>query len=101
MTTASARAIPDGIDYHFAKESQTVDALINSLYASPSKLAVEHVKAINSHLKAGQVQAGQLMIVTPRTANNAAVSRQITKRVPLVRICRVARPLRVMLEKTR
>ena len=65
MTTASVSAIPDEIYYHFAKETQTVDALINLLYTGPSKLAVEHFKAINSHLKAEQVQAGQLIIVTP------------------------------------
>ncbi|MCF6255752.1 MAG: hypothetical protein L3K25_05540 [Gammaproteobacteria bacterium] len=63
--TASASAIPDEIYYHFAEKSQTVDTLINSLYTSPSALAVEHFKAINSHLKNGQVEAGQLIIVTP------------------------------------
>jgi len=47
--TVSASAIPDEIYYHFAEKSQTVDALISSLYTNPSALAVEHFKAINSH----------------------------------------------------
>jgi len=54
--TASAKAIPDEIYYHFAEKPQTIDALISALYTNPSALAVEHFKAINSHLKNGQVE---------------------------------------------
>jgi len=69
----SASAIPDGIYYHFAKKSQRVDALINSLYTTPTAITVAHFKAINSHLKNDQVQAGQLVILTP--ANSQQCSR--------------------------
>jgi len=54
----SASVIPDGIYYHFAKKTETVDALIQSLYTSPSALTVAHFKAINSHLKTDRVQVG-------------------------------------------
>ncbi|MCF6338810.1 MAG: hypothetical protein L3J84_12815 [Gammaproteobacteria bacterium] len=47
------------------KNHRPCDTLIGALYTSPSALAVDHFKAINSHLKNGQVDAGQLIIVTP------------------------------------
>ena len=63
--TGSASAIPRDIYYHFAKKSQTVDETIRTLYTRPTQIAVDHFKAINRHLKNGQVQTGQLIIVTP------------------------------------
>ncbi|MCF6324506.1 MAG: hypothetical protein L3J89_09320 [Gammaproteobacteria bacterium] len=61
----SANAIPDEIYYHFAKKTESIDALIRTLYTSPTALSIAHFKAINSHLKNDQVQAGQLIIITP------------------------------------
>ena len=56
---------PNEIFYHFAKQTQSIDALIHSLYTSPSQLTVDHFKAINSHLLDDKVQIGQLVIITP------------------------------------
>ena len=56
---------PDEVFYHFAKQNQSVDALIRSLYDYPSQLTIDHFKAINSHLKDDKVQIGQLIIITP------------------------------------
>lgn len=61
-TIASA---PDEVFFHFAKQKQSVDALLRSLYSSPSQLTVDHFKAINSHLLDGKVQIGQMVIITP------------------------------------
>jgi len=56
---------PDEVFYHFAKQTQSTDALIRTLYTRPSKSTVDHFKAINSHLKDDKVQIGQLIIITP------------------------------------
>ncbi|MCF6324511.1 MAG: hypothetical protein L3J89_09345 [Gammaproteobacteria bacterium] len=53
----SASAIPDEIYYHFAKKTESIDALIRTLYTSPTALSIAHFKTINSHLKNDQVQA--------------------------------------------
>lgn len=69
--TAIANA-PDEVFYHIAKQPQTVDALIHSLYRHPAPLTVDHFKAINSHLKDGRVQAGQLIIITPQNSQQCS-----------------------------
>lgn len=56
---------PGEMFYHFAKKNQTVDELIRSLYSQPSQLAVDHFKAINSHLKNNRVKVGQMVVITP------------------------------------
>jgi hypothetical protein len=56
---------PDEVFYHFAKQTQSTDALIRTLYTRPSKSTVDHFKATNNHLKDDKVQIGQLIIITP------------------------------------
>ncbi len=65
QTIASA---PNEALYHFAKQTQSVDALIRSLYVQPSQSTINHFLSVNSHLKDGQVQVGQLVIVTPENS---------------------------------
>lgn len=50
--------------YHFSRRTESIEALIRSLYSKPTKSTIDHFVAINSHLKNGKVQTGQLVIIT-------------------------------------
>jgi len=61
----SVASAPDEVFYHFAKQTQSIDVLIHTLYTTPSQVTVDHFKAVNSHLLDDKVQIGQLVIITP------------------------------------
>lgn len=54
--------------YHFAKQTQSIETLIRSLYSRPTKSTIDHFTAINSHIENGLVQIGQLVIITPENS---------------------------------
>ncbi len=62
---SNASNIPGEIFYHFVKKNQATDELIRTLYTRPSGETITHFKAINSHLKNGQVKLGQMVVMSP------------------------------------
>ena len=62
---SNASSIPSEMFYHFVKKNQSTDELIRTLYTSPSAETIAHFKAINSHLKNGQVKLGQMVVISP------------------------------------
>ncbi len=65
----------DPVDYaiHIIEKKMPVDQLILILYENPTPLVFQHFKTVNQHLANGVVRPGQIVMISPATANTCTV----------------------------
>ena len=65
--TSSASAL------HIVEKSMPIDQLIMVLYNSPLPIVYDHFKMVNSHLKNGTAQVGQIVLLSPANTNACTI----------------------------
>ena len=67
MTTANLAplTIPEEYAIHIVEKAMPVDQLIMILYEFPESIVYDHFKLVNSHIKNGEVQPGQIVLLSP------------------------------------
>ncbi len=58
---------------HIVEKQMPVDQLIMIMYNSPSENTYKHFKMVNSHIKNGTVQVGQVVMLSPADAQECTI----------------------------
>ncbi|KEQ19253.1 hypothetical protein [Endozoicomonas numazuensis] len=75
--------IPEEALFFIAEREYTLDQLINLLYQTPSPQTRSHFTAINSHLKNGRAQPGQMVIITPPDASSCQLAESMMQQAAI------------------
>jgi len=66
-------AILDEYAIHIAEKAIPVEQLVMILYNFPEQIVYDHFKLINSHIKNGEVQPGQVVLLSPAGASQCTL----------------------------
>lgn len=69
----SAQATPNNKAVHIVEKTMPVDQLIMIMYNAPSPEVYDHFKMVNSHIKNGMVQVGQIVLLSPEGASECTI----------------------------
>jgi len=61
---------------HIVEKTMSVDQLIMIMYNSPLPIVYDHFKMVNSHIKNGTVQVGQIVLLSPANSNACTIEEQ-------------------------